>query len=113
MALKFRLKGLAETFVEAIRCPTCGHDGGDQGDQGFRTEFTRVTYDGIVVVVECDACHNVFLPGGQRNGVLNSQKLRLAVEKDSATTGQPVFTTRREVELEVERMNAERKDEVQ
>lgn len=113
MALKFRLKGLAETFVEAIRCPSCGHDGGEQGDQGFRTELTRVTYDGIVVVVECDACHSVFLPKGQRHGVLNSDKLRLAVERDSVNTGQPVFPTRREVELEVERLNAERRNQVQ
>lgn len=113
MPLKFRLKGLAETFVDAIRCPCCGHDGGDEGDQGFRTELTRVTYDGIIVVIQCAICGNVFVPDGQRHGVINSEKLRTAVEKDSKTTGQPIFPTREAVRLEVERLNAERTQKVQ
>ncbi|MFN8391069.1 MAG: hypothetical protein U0136_12335 [Bdellovibrionota bacterium] len=113
MPLKFRLKGLAETFVDAIRCPCCGHDGGDEGDQGFKTELTRVTYDGIIVVIQCCICGVVFVPDGQRHGVINSEKLRLAVEKDSVTTGQPVLATRQAVKLEVERLNAERGNKVQ
>ena len=113
MPLKFRLKGLAETFVDKIVCPGCGHDGGDEGDQGFHTELTRVTYDGIVVVIQCSLCSSVFVPNGQRNGVLNSQKLRQAVERDSVTTGQPILPSRQAVILEVERMNAERCDKVQ
>jgi hypothetical protein len=113
MPLKFRLKGLAETFVDAIRCPTCGHDGGDDGDQGFKTELTRVTYDGIIVVIQCCICGNVFVPDGQRHGVINSEKLRLAVEKDSLTTGQPILPSRESVKLEVERLNAERGNKLQ
>ena len=49
MALKFRLKGLAETFVDSITCPCCGVVGVD--DQNFTTELTKVTYQGIIVVV--------------------------------------------------------------
>ena len=108
MPLKFRLRGLAETFVEEIRCPCCGHDGGDEGDHGFRTEFTRVTFDGIIVVIQCEPCGNVFVPNGQKLGVINSSKLRSAVEKDSGNTGQPVFYGLDQVRLEVERLNAER-----
>ncbi len=113
MPLKFRLKGLAETFVDNIRCPGCGHDGGDDGDQGFKTELTRVTYDGIIVVIQCAVCNTVFVPDGQRSGVINSEKLRLAVEKDSVTTGQPILPNRESVKLEVERLNAERTQKVQ
>lgn len=112
MPLKFRLKGLAETFVDNLRCPCCGHDGGDEGDQGFRTELTRVTYDGIIVVVLCEVCHNIFVPLGQRLGVIDSRKLRSAVERDSANTGQPIFETIASVRLEVERLNAERHEQV-
>ena len=113
MPLKFRLKGLAETFVDHIRCPGCGHDGGDDGDQGFKTELTRVTYDGIIVVIQCAVCGSVFVPDGQRHGVINSEKLRLAVERDSVTTGLPILPNRESVRLEVERLNAQRGDKVQ
>ncbi len=113
MPLKFRLKGLAETFVDHIRCPGCGHDGGDDGDQGFQTELTRVTYDGIIVVIQCSVCGSVFVPDGQRHGVINSEKLRLAVERDSVTTGMPILPNRESVRLEVERMNAEKGNKVQ
>ena len=51
MALKFRLRGLAETFIESITCPKCKQVGND--DQFFSTEFTKVTFDGIVVIVQC------------------------------------------------------------
>lgn len=113
MPLKFRLKGLAETFVDQIRCPTCGHDGGEEGDNGFTTELTRVTFDGIIVVIQCTICGEVFVPDGQRHGVINSEKLRLAVEKDSVMTGLPVLPTREAVKLEVERLNAERDNKMQ
>jgi hypothetical protein len=108
MPLKFRLKGLAETFVDALRCPSCKHDGGDTGDDGFRTDLSRVTYDGIVVVIQCDHCSHIFVPDGQRFGILNSQKLRRAVEKDSQQSGDPVLQNAKAVRLEVERMNAQR-----
>ena len=112
MAIKFRLKGLAETFVERFCCPSCGHDGGEEGDEGFLTDLTRVTFDGIVVVVQCQVCGHIFVPEQQRFGVINSAKLRLAVEKDSVNTGQPVYPSRQSVQLEVERMNAERHSKV-
>ena len=112
MSLKFRLKGLAETFIDDIRCPCCGHDGEEDGDQGFRTELTRVTFEGIVVVIFCEVCSYVFVPVGQRFGIINPQKLRLAVEKDSVNTGQPVYQGMKEVVLEVERLNAEREESV-
>ncbi len=112
MPLKFRLKGLAETFIDDIRCPCCGHDGGDDGDQGFRTELTRVTFDGIIVVITCEICGSFFVPDGQRLGVINSQKLRTAVERDSRNTGQPVYPSIGSVRLDVERLNAEKDQQV-
>lgn len=112
MPLKFRLKGLAETFIDHIRCPACGHDGGDEGDNGFRTELTRVTFDGIIIVITCEICSYVFVPDGQRLGVINSRKLRTAVERDSRNSGQPIYPDLASVRLDVERMNAERNSEI-
>lgn len=112
MALRFRLKGLAETFVEALRCPRCGHDGGDDGDQGFSTDHTKVTYQGIVVVIRCERCAHVFLPDGQKNGVINSRRLREAVDRDCMVTGQKPCSGKDEVRVEVERLNAEYQDRV-
>lgn len=113
MALKFRLKGLAETFIDTITCPCCGHDGGEEGDDGFKTELTRVTYEGIVVVIQCAKCEEIFIPDGQRNGVVSTERLRMAVQKDSITTGQPIFCNRKDVCVEVEKLNAERLNKVQ
>ncbi len=113
MPLKFRLKGLAETFVDTICCPSCGHDGGDTGDQGFHTDLTRVTYDGIIVVVQCGSCAEIFVPTNQRLGVINSRKLRSAVERDSITTGQQIFPSLDSVKLDVERIKANREGKVQ
>ncbi|MCC6954451.1 MAG: hypothetical protein IT290_10060 [Deltaproteobacteria bacterium] len=112
MALKFRLKGLAETFVERIHCPHCGHDGGSEGDSGFRTDYTRVTYNGIVVVIECEQCGEIFVPTDQRCGIINSEQLRDAVERDSVKTGGPVFQNLKDVHLDVERLNAIRNSEI-
>ena len=113
MPLKFRLRGLAETFVDEISCPCCGHDGGEDGEQGFVTEHTRVTFDGIVVVIQCDHCDHVFIPDGQRLGIIDPRKLRSAVEKDSLNTGVPIFADVKTVRLEVERLNAVLKKEIQ
>jgi len=112
MALKFRLRGLAETFIEHLRCPKCGHDGGPEGDQGFLTEYTRVTYDGIVVVIECEACGEIFVPTNQKFGIINYQKLRNAVDKDGIKTGLPILASVSDVKHDVEKLNAERNDEV-
>lgn len=112
MPLKFRLKGLAETFVDSIRCPTCGHNGGEEGDEGFRTDHTRVTFDGIVVVIECAHCETVFVPREQRMGIVDSGKLRIAVVRDSEKSGLPVLSSVGEVRLDVERLMASRSESV-
>lgn len=106
MGLKFRLKGLAETFVDQLECPKCGHDGGDEGDKGFNTTLTRVTFDGIVVVIQCECCNMVFIPDGQRLGIIDGRKLHDAVEKDSLDTGEPVYPSLESVKLDVEKLNA-------
>lgn len=108
MPIKFRLKGLAETFVEKLHCPDCGHDGGEEGDQAFRTDLSRVTFDGIIVVIQCGVCGHIFVPDGQKLGVINSQRLRTAVEKDSENTGLPIYPGIRDVRLEVEKLNAQK-----
>ncbi|MCC6933908.1 MAG: hypothetical protein IT292_11775 [Deltaproteobacteria bacterium] len=113
MPLKFRLKGLAETLIETLRCPQCGHEGGDDGDKGFQTDLSRVTYDGIIVVCKCLICNNVFVPDNQKHGIINSRRLRSAVDKDSKNTGQPVYVNSEAVRLEVERMRASKDDKLQ
>jgi hypothetical protein len=112
MPLKFRLRGLAETFVNSICCPKCGHDGGKEGDEGFLTDYTRVTYDGIIIVIQCENCHEIFIPQDQRFGVINHSQLRDAVENDSVKTGQPLFERLRDVQLDVERLNASSRQQV-
>jgi uncharacterized Zn finger protein len=108
MALKFRLKGLAETFIEEIHCPECGSSGKD--DQYFSTELTKVTLEGIVVVVQCRGCGEIFVPVSQRLGILDPEALRLAVEKDIEETGEPPLSDVSAVRLNVERLNADRKN---
>jgi hypothetical protein len=110
MALKFRLKGLAETFIDEITCGCCGARGAD--DQYFSTELTKVTYDGIIVVVQCKSCGEIFVPDTQRLGVLNPSELRKAVEKDSYETGEPIMADLNAVRLSAEKMNAERKGDL-
>ena len=110
MALKFRLRGLAETFIDQIVCPCCGTSGTDE--HYFTTEFTKVTYEGIIVVVQCKSCREIFVPTSQRLGILNPVELRSAVEKDSTDTGEPIVPNFRAVLLAVERLNAERKGDL-
>ncbi len=110
MALKFRLKGLAETFVEQIVCSECGMSGND--DEHFSTELTKVTYDGIIVVAQCRHCGEIFVPGTQRLGVLNPSQLREAVMKDSRDTGEPIFPSLTSVRLNAEKLNALRKGDL-
>ena len=110
MALKFRLRGLAETFLESITCRDCGVSGND--DEHFSTEMTKVTYDGIIVVAQCRHCGAIFVPQLQRNGVLNLNELKQAVIKDSKDTGEPVFPSVESVRLNAERMNAQRKGDL-
>lgn len=112
MPLKFRLKGLAETFVEDLSCPCCGNDGGEDGDDGFSTELTRVTFDGIIVVVRCEVCANIFVPEGQRLGIINPRALRQAVESDCMQSGEPLYTNLDSVRLDVEKLNALRHNDI-
>lgn len=107
MALKFRLKGLAETFVDSITCPGCGVTGVD--DQNFTTELTKVTYQGIIVVVQCRSCKEIFVPETQRLGILDNLALRGAVEKDSVDSGEAILTGINAVRLSAEKLNAIRK----
>jgi len=107
MALKFRLKGLAETFVDSITCPCCGAVGSD--DQNFTTEFTKVTFQGIIVVVQCKECREIFVPSTQRLGVINNEALRVAVEKDSVDSGEAILRDLAAVKLTAEKLNAARK----
>ena len=110
MALKFRLKGLAETFIDHITCPGCGVTGSD--DEHFATDHTRVTLDGIIVVAQCRACAEIFVPDLQRLGVLSIDDLRTAVEKDAVETGEPILTGLDAVRLNAERLNALRKGDL-
>lgn len=110
MALKFRLRGLAETFIDEIRCPSCGYIAND--DQNFSTALTKVTYEGIIVVAECLGCGEIFVPDTQRLGVINTKELRAAVEKDSQDTGEPLISSRQAVILITEKLNAERRGDL-
>jgi len=110
MAMKFRLKGLAETFIESATCPCCGNSGAD--DNQFATELTKVTFEGIIVVVQCRACAEIFVPNTQRLGILNPTELRRAVEKDSSETGEPLLPGLAAVRVATERLNAQRKGDL-
>lgn len=110
MALKFRLRGLAETFLEDIICGACGSRGTD--DETFTTQHTRVTFDGIIVVVQCRKCSEIFVPIQQRLGVINPGALREAVSKDANETGEPVLVNFAAVRLNAERLNALRRGDV-
>lgn len=111
MALKFRLKGLAETFLSQVTCPGCGASGND--DEHFHTDLTKVTFTGIVVVAGCRTCGSLFVPKNQRLGVVNPTALREAVIQDSEDTGEPVLEDLNAVAVCIEHMNAERSDTVQ
>jgi len=110
--LKFRLKGLAETFVDAVVCPCCKNDGGESGDEGFATDLSRVTFDGIIAVIECTLCDTIFVPDSQRLGILDQGKLRQAVEHDSTQSGEPLYQDLEAVRLDVERLNALREGQL-
>ena len=110
MGLKFRLKGLAETFIEEVTCPSCGKMGNDE--ENFSTELTKVTFDGIIIVAQCRSCSEIFVPETQRLGVLSPKDLKAAVIKDSTDTGEPVLNNMQAVKLNVEKLNAMRKGDL-
>jgi hypothetical protein len=107
MALKFRLRGLAETFLDEITCTCCGSRGNDE--DFFSTELTRVTFEGIIVVVQCRACGEIFVPKTQRLGIINPGQLKEAVEQDCKDSGEPLFESYVAVRLNAEKLNALRK----
>ncbi len=113
MSLKFRLKGLAETFIDSLECPGCNYEASSEEDANFKTDLSRVTYDGIVVVVRCQKCGNIFVPEKQRHGIINCARLRAAVEQDSKNTGLPLYPDIKSVKLDVEKMNSVRDDKLQ
>lgn len=107
MALTFKLRGLAETFVDEIECPECGINCND--DTHFSTELTKVTFEGIIVVVQCKSCHEIFVPDYQRLGIINPDQLKNAVKQDSVDTGEPILDNIYSVKLTAEKLNAQRK----
>lgn len=107
MALRFRLKGLAETYIEEVACPCCGSSGID--DEMFSTEHTKVTCEGIIVVLQCRNCDEIFIPHDQKMGIVNSQELKIAVVNDHKRTGEPFYGDLRSVMLDTECLNASRK----
>jgi hypothetical protein len=110
MALKFRLRGLAETFIDEIHCPSCGAEGTDE--ELFATDFTKVTFEGLVVIVQCKLCKEIFVPNEQRLGIVNPKALASAVRKDAEDTGEPLHRDVTAVKLAAERLNAIRKGDV-
>lgn len=111
VGLKFRLRGLAQTFLTRIVCPGCKYRSSEP--EGFGTDGSRVTFIGIVVVAECKCCGEFFVPDGQRFEVLDAPKLIELVKKDWVVTGGPEHRTVWDVELHTERLNAERRGRLQ
>lgn len=110
MALRFRLRGLAETFIDSIICPCCRQAGSDE--DSFSTELTKVTLEGIIVIVQCRTCLEIFVPESQRMGIINPLELRSAVKKDSLDTGEALLPNLGSVRISAERLNAMRKGDV-
>lgn len=110
MGMRFRLRGLAETFIERVTCPQCGCSG--QDDSSFATDNTKVTLEGIVVIAQCKECGEIFVPDSQRRGILNPSALRNAVEQDSDQSGEPLLDGAPQVALVAQRLNALRKGEL-
>jgi uncharacterized Zn finger protein len=107
MGLKFRLRGLAETMVDYIRCPECGSDGVD--DSAFATEQVKVTFEGIAIIFQCRCCGEIFVPDTLQLGVQSADELKAAVERDAKETGQALHPTLESVVLSAEHLNAVRR----
>lgn len=110
MGMRFRLRGLAETFIDSVTCPKCGCSG--QDDDSFSTGNTKVTLEGIVVIAECKECGEIFVPGSQRRGVINPGALRDAVERDSVQSGEPLLSGSSEVSFVAQKLNALRRGDL-
>lgn len=107
MTLRFRLRGLAETLIEEASCPCCSCSGAD--DNLFSTEHTKVTFEGIVVVLQCKNCDEIFIPDNQKLGIVDETELKVAVEKDHQRTGEALYADIRAVMMDTEKLNACRK----
>ncbi|MEM4379949.1 MAG: hypothetical protein QXL01_04600 [Thermoplasmatales archaeon] len=110
MALRFKLRRVAETYVEEIECPCCGHYSEDI--DGFTTELTRVTFQGIIVVCRCNVCGEIFLPFNQRVGVISFKNLKDLILRDARRRGVAIYRNLDDVLDYVNYLNAVRRGEI-
>ena len=108
MALKFRLKGLAETFIDFLNCPCCGYSSDIEDD--FATDLTKITPEGIIVVAECRFCGEIFVPEAQQLGVLNPRLLSIAIENEKKINNSNILDGFKAVQFNAEQLNAVKKD---
>jgi hypothetical protein len=106
VALRFKLKNLAETVIEELKCPGCGLIANDE--QLFSTDLTRLTKDGIIVMAECRCCGEVFIPTGQRTGIMDVINFREVINREYSDESFPA-PSRNSMELEAEKLNAIRR----
>ncbi|MCS6894465.1 MAG: hypothetical protein NZO16_07885 [Deltaproteobacteria bacterium] len=110
MALRFKLRRVAETYIDYIECPNCGYSS-EEIDK-FTTELTRVTFEGIVVVCRCGICGEIFLPANQRVGVISFKNLKELILRDSRKRGVAIYRNVRDVKIYVDYLNAVRRGEI-
>lgn len=106
MALRFRLKNLAETVIEELKCPGCGLIANDE--KLFSTDLTRLTVDGIVVIAECRCCGEVFVPIGQRTGIMDVRNFRQVIQNEYGDSSLKA-PSRLTMQMEAEKLNAIRR----
>jgi hypothetical protein len=107
MALKFKLRRVAETYLEFIQCPSCGTYSEDIDH--FTSELTRVTFEGVVVVCRCTICGEIFIPPNQRIGVISFKNLKDLILRDARRRGSKIFRNIEDVKNYVEYLNAVRR----
>ncbi|MCS6961345.1 MAG: hypothetical protein NZT61_02425 [Deltaproteobacteria bacterium] len=110
MALRFKLKRIAETYIDYIECPSCGHYS-EEIDK-FTTELTRVTFEGIVVVCRCGICGEIFLPRNQRIGVISFKNLRDLILRDARKRAVAIYRNIEDVKIYANYLNAVRRGEI-
>ncbi len=110
MALRFRLRGLAETLIEEVSCPCCGSVGEDDGT--FSATNTKVTLQGIIAVLQCKSCDEIFVPENQKLDIADTGLLEEAVKEDHQRTGEPLLHGFSSVLHQAEMLNATRKGQI-
>lgn len=110
MALKFRLRGLAETFIDELTCPNCRYCSDSEND--FKTDDTKITESGIIIVAECNFCGEIFVPENQKVGVINPKLLSSALVTESVVKKLPPLKSFNDVKLKIEQMNAVRRGDL-